>query len=108
MQQAAAGRRSVVPSRVSVQVWDGVGLDVRRSIADSMAGESLRQLTGVILRPIAPRKVEGALRRPQSARKAALPQNCLTADKIVPLFWIFVNMSLMINQQDYSLDTNTE
>ena len=35
---------------------------------------------------------------PQSARKAALPQNCLTADKIVLLFGEFVNTSRVINQ----------
>ena len=43
-------------------------------------------------------KFKSALRKPQSARKAALPQNCLTAEKIVPLFRRFVNTSRVINQ----------
>ena len=43
-------------------------------------------------------KFESALRKPQSARKAALPQNCLTTVKIVPLFRRFVNTSCVINQ----------
>lgn len=40
-----------------------------------------------------PIKIESALRKPQSARTAALPQNCPTALRILPLLWKFVNTS---------------
>jgi hypothetical protein len=36
-------------------------------------------------------KSKSAPRTPQSAHKAALPQNCLTAVSIFPLLWTFVN-----------------
>jgi len=43
-------------------------------------------------------RFKSALRKPQSAQKAALPQNCLTATRIVPLLWTFVNTSGVIVQ----------
>lgn len=42
--------------------------------------------------PLCPGKFKSALRKPQSAQKAALPQNCPTATRIVPLLWSFVNI----------------
>lgn len=44
-----------------------------------------------------PQKIRSALRVTQSARKAALPQNCLTAEMIVPRFFSFVNSLSVIN-----------
>jgi hypothetical protein len=54
--------------------------------------------TGRLARKKQRKNRERPAEEPQSARKAALPQNCLTAVKIVPLSGRFVNTSQVICQ----------